>query len=193
MQEELKKAALDLSELISVLPPVHLGDLLDLTAGALASLIRAQELAYEDRLGEELPAEYYPKLRERIAKMANGTLPPRGRWISGYYFNSALLRLGAAREITNRLLNSLDKRKSHVGPNLNPQRLDSVYKEYRRLKHDLRSLRLGREVAFEQAVQGLVELIDVLAKRREELSDPETTFPAWESTPGRRRSRERKR
>ena len=168
---------------------LHVGDLLDLTAGALASLIRAQELAYKDRMDEELPPEYYPKLTERVAKMANGTLPPRGRWISGYYFNSALLRLGAAREMTTKLFNSLDKRKSHVGPSLNPKHLDSVYKEYLRLKHDLRSLRLGRDVTFEQAVQGLVELIDVLGKRREELSDPETTFPAWELTPRRRRER----
>src|SRR5947209_8105872 len=104
MEQRLKEAARVLSELVLVFPPEHLGDLLDITAGVIASLIRAEQLEYIDRMDEALPPEYYTKLSERIAKMTAGTLPPRGRWIAGYYFNSALLRLGAARDITKRLL-----------------------------------------------------------------------------------------
>lgn len=179
MEQRLKEAAESLSELVLILPAKHLGDLLDLTAGALASLIRAQQLEYIDRLGEELPPEYYIKLGERLAKMTAGTLPPRGRWLSGYYFNSALLRLGAAREITNRLLNKLDEGKTIPGPSLKPISLDDVYREYCSLKHNLRSLRVGRNVSFEQAIQALVELVEVLGKRKGELSDPNTKFPLW--------------
>jgi len=60
-------------------------------------MLRAQDLNYkdEDRINNALPEEYYSKLAQRVKLMANGTLPPYGRWISGYYFNSALLRLGA--------------------------------------------------------------------------------------------------
>jgi hypothetical protein len=191
MRDQLGKAANDLSELVSIFPPVHLGDLLDLTAGALAGLIRAQELEYQDRVGEELPPEYYGKLSERIAKMANGTLPPHGRWISGYYFNSALLRLGAAREMTKRLLDSLDKRNPRKGSNLKPIGLDTIYAEYCSLKHNLRSLRLGRNITLQQVVGGLVELVDVLSKRRDELSDPNTKFPAWEHKRRQRKTRKR--
>lgn len=180
MDQRLKDAAQTLSQLVLILPAKHLGDLLDITAGALASLIRAKQLEYIDRLGEELPAKYYIKLAERVAKMTGGTLPPRGRWLSGYYFNSALLRLGAAREITYRLLNKLDKGNRTPGPNLKPISLDEIYREYCSLKHNLRSLRVGRNVSFEQAVQAFVELVDLLNKRKGELSDPNTKFPTWQ-------------
>lgn len=183
MDQRLKNAARDLSELVSVFPLQHLGDLLDLTAGALARLIRAEQLEYIDRVDVELPPEYYNKLTERIARMANGTLPPRGRWISGYYFNSALLRLGAAREITKRLLDSLDKHKPDAGPNLKPMPSDTIYEEYRSLKHDLRSLGMGRNVTFEQTLQALAELIGILCRRRDELCDVNTKFPSWKKEP----------
>jgi len=182
MEQRLKKAARALSELVLAFPAEHLGDLLDITAGALASLIRAEQLEYLDRMDEELPPEYYKKLSERIAKMTAGTLPPRGRWIAGYYFNSALLRLGAAREITKKLLDKLDKGKQHPEPNLKPTKSDTLYSEYCSLKHNLRSLRVGRSVTFEQALQALDELVDVLSKRRAHLCDPNTRFPAWEKT-----------
>lgn len=182
MEQRLKDAAKILSELVLAFPPEHLGDVVDITAGALASLIRAEELQYLDRIDEELPKEYYAKLSERVQKMTAGTLPPRGRWISGYYFNSALLRLGAAREITKRLLDALDKGKRHQGPNLKAMKFDKLYGEYCSLKHNLRSLRVGRKVTFEQALEALDELIAVLDKRRAQLSDPNTRFPAWKTT-----------
>lgn len=182
MEQRLKEAARALSELVLVFPAEHLGDLLDITAGALASLIRAEELEYIDRVGQELPPKYYVKLSERVARMAGGTLPPYGRWIAGYYFNSALLRLGGVREITRRLFDSLDKNKTTHGPNIKPMNLDVIYEEYRSLKHDLRPLRMGRLVTFEQAVQALEELVGVFKKRQAELSDPNTTFPAWEKS-----------
>jgi hypothetical protein len=179
MEQRLKEAARVLSELVLVFPAEHFGDLLDITAGAIASLIRAEQLQYLDRINEELPLEYYTKLSERILKMTAGTLPPRGRWIAGYYFNSALLRLGAAREISKRLFDNLDKGKQHSGPNLKSMRSDKLYDEYCSFKHDLRSLRVGRHITFEHALKALDELITVLNKRRVQLSDPNTRFPAW--------------
>lgn len=86
----LAAMATKLAGLIAALSE-RLGDLLDLTAGALASLIRASQLGYQDRPGA-LPKDYFEKLRERVRRMAVGALPRYGRWISGYYFNSAILR-----------------------------------------------------------------------------------------------------
>ena len=162
-----------------VFPCEHLGDLVDLIIGALASLIRAEQLGYKDRIGEELPPEYYAKLSERVRRMAAGKLPPHGRWLSGYYFNSALLRLGAAREITGRLFNALDKGKATPGPNVKRASIDGVYQEYCSLKHDLRSLRIGRCVTYQQAIEAFDELVAALNRRRGELSDPKTRFPRW--------------
>jgi hypothetical protein len=72
MDRRLSDAAHTLSELIALFPPEHLGDLLDTTAGALASLVCADQLKYKDRIGEQLPPEYYVKLGERVKKMAGG-------------------------------------------------------------------------------------------------------------------------
>jgi hypothetical protein len=66
MDRRLAEAARSLSELVAIFPPEHLGDLVDLTIGALASLIRADQLKYQDRIGTELPREYYIALAERV-------------------------------------------------------------------------------------------------------------------------------
>jgi hypothetical protein len=106
VDRRLAEMARSLSELVTLFPPEHLDDLLDLTIGALASLIRAEQLKYqdEDRIGKELPPKYDSKLSERVRRMSSGTLPPHGRRLSGCYLNSGLLRLGAAREMTQKLL-----------------------------------------------------------------------------------------
>jgi hypothetical protein len=57
IDQRLAAAARPLSELAGHFPPEHLGDLADLTIGALASLIRADQLKYQDRIGTELPRE----------------------------------------------------------------------------------------------------------------------------------------
>ena len=179
MDRRLTHASKILSELIVLFPPEHLGDLLDLTVGALVSLGHAGQLGYRERVGKTLSAKYYDKLSQLAGVIAEGELPDDRPWLAGYYFNSALFRLGAAREITSKLLTSLDKRKTTKGSNTTPAELDRVYDEYCSLKHDLRSLRMGRRVTFEQAVQSLDELVRVLNERRGELSDPKTKFPPW--------------
>ncbi len=179
MDRRLAQASKTLSELIVLFPPEHLGDLLDLTVGALVSLVRAGQLGYKERIGKALSAKYYEKLNRLASGMAKGVLPDDRPWLAGYYFNSALFRLGAAREMTSKLLTSLDKRKATKGSIVTPAGLDRVYDEYCSLKHDLRSLRMGRRVTFEQAMESLSELVYVLSLRRTELSDARTKFPRW--------------
>lgn len=186
LDKRLADCALRLSKLL--LLRKELGDVLDLVAGALASLICAEKLEYKDREAEEeLPWEYYIKLSERVKKMAAGTLPPHGRWISGYYFNSALLRIGIARDQIRHLLSSLDKKNKTIyqdqKPSLREADIDELHREYRKLKHELRGLREGRRIKFDQAVEALVELISVLEARKSVLSDPTTKFPRMESRP----------
>lgn len=184
VDQQLKSVALSLSGLVEACPPEHLGDLLDLTAGALASFLKARELKYQDddRIGKALPDDYYGKLACRIRRMAEGTLPPRGRWISGYYFNSALFRLGAARAIARDLFNAVDKLNKTKGKNLAESRTDQLYEEYRKLKHALRALRTGRNITFAQAVESLANLVDVLESRKVQFVHARTKFPTWKNT-----------
>jgi hypothetical protein len=99
--------------------------------------------------------------------------------VAGYYFNSALVRLGAAREITRKLFSFLDKEKKVYGPGILQADVDSIYDEYGSFKHALRSFRLGRRVTFDQAIGSLDELVRALDARRIELADPNTRFPRW--------------
>jgi hypothetical protein len=179
MDRRLTQTSKTLAELIVLFPPEHLGDLLDLTVGALVSLGRAGQLGYKERIGKALSAKYYDKLNQLASGMAKGVLPDDRAWLAGYYFNSGLFRLGAAREITSKLLTSLDKKKATKRLNIASAKLDVVYEEYRSLKHDLRSIRIGRRVTYEQAVESLCELVRVLGERRAELSDSQTKFPKW--------------
>jgi len=179
----------ELAELIPLLAD-RLGDLLDLSAGALASLIRARQLEYEDRPGP-LPPEYYTALSQRVARMVAGTLPPRGRWISGYYFNSAILRIGPAREKLRRLLEQIDKGKK--GGEISRRSLprgefDAVHSEYRVLKHDLNGLRDARRVTYELAVEALREFVSVLKDRKGELSNAAVKLPRMRPRPRVKRS-----
>ena len=98
------------------------------------------------------------------------------------------MRIGAARDMTRRLVRHLDQKKSHrgIGRNLGDSDVDIVYQESNRLKHDLRGLSNNRFVTYEQAVQAFYELVLLLENRRDELSDPDASFPAWRSRPRRR-------
>jgi hypothetical protein len=163
----------------------RLGDLLDLAAGGLSSLIRANQLGYKDRT-YPLPKQYYENLCVRVHKMGTGTLPQSGAWLAGYFLNSALLRIGAAREKLRGVLTALDRQKKHTGPrhrSLSKGEFDVLHEEYRSLKHDLHGLRNARGVTFEQTVDALDELVCVLDDRRAELSNPTSRMPRMAATP----------
>src|SRR5205823_1041473 len=89
-----------LGDLVIEVPVLR--NMLDLAIGAAASFMRAQQLGYKDR-SFPLPNDYYEFLAARSKRMAKGTLPPHGLWISGYYFNSGILRLWSARDQLQRL------------------------------------------------------------------------------------------
>jgi hypothetical protein len=171
----------------------RLGDLLDLAAGGLASLIRANQLGYKDRT-YPLPEQYYENLCIRVHKMGTGTLPQTGAWLAGYFLNSALLRIGAAREKLRGVLTALDRQKKHTGPphrSLSNGDFDVLHQEYRSLKHDLQGLRNARGVTYEQTIEALDELVCVLDDRRSELSDPASGMPRMVGTPRTKKSRMR--
>lgn len=140
-----------------------LGDELDLAAGGLASLMLAEPLQNFHRT-EPLPPKYYEKLSSRVQRMTAGTLPPHGLWITGYYLNSAIFRIGAAREKIRMVLRTLRKRgwQAGTGPDslLPDSDFDKLHTEYTDLKHRWGGLVAGRTVSYDQAVMALQELIE---------------------------------
>lgn len=169
-----------LGDLVTEVPPLR--DSLDLAIGAAASFMRAEQLGYQDR-DFALPDDYYEKLRERH-RMAEGTLPPHGRWISGYYFNSGLIRLSEARkQLRGHLRRAV--RFGAVGvPELAPDA--DFTEEADRLKHDARGLSERRRVTFDAAISMLGEFVTVIDNAKSALA----TLPP---PPQRRSARRRKR
>lgn len=174
-----------IGRLIAEVPRVR--DLLDLAAGAAASPLRAEQLGYQDRNGP-LPDEYYDALRIRVQRMAGGTLPPHGRWISGYYFNSALMRIGACRDQLRRILQRAARQQGQAARGLQS---DQLIGEANRLKHERLGLSPGRTISFDSAVSALQDLVDAIDRQAALLRDPGTVVPDMPARPRhRRRSRE---
>lgn len=167
----------NIGRLIGEVPRVR--DLLDLAAGAAASLLMAERLGYEDRIGA-LPDEYYDALRIRVQRMAGGTLPAHGRWISGYYFNSALMRIGACRDQLRRILQTASRQRGQPAHGL--QR-DQLTEEAARLRHERLGLSPARAISFDSAVSALKDLVDGINRQAALLRDPRTVVPDMRAAP----------
>lgn len=175
----------NIANLIEQVPRVR--DLLDLAAGAAASLLRAEHLGYQDRTGP-LPDEYYEALRNRVQRMADGSLPAQGRWISGLHFNSALMRIGACRDQLRRILQKAARQRGQAVQSL--QR-DQLIEEADRLKHERLGLSPGRTISFDSAITAMQDLVDAIERHGTLLRDPRIVVPDMAATPRyRRRDRE---
>jgi len=151
-----------LGDLVVDVPPLR--DLLDLAIGAAASFMRAEQFGYKDR-SFALPDNYYEYLGARARWMANGKLPSHGLWISGYYFNSGLIRLSEARKQLRSLLKKLAKR-----PGVPQLASDKHLRdEADRLKHEPKGLRERREVTFQTAVSLLEDLVAIIDNEKSAL------------------------
>lgn len=171
-----------LADLVSEVPAVR--DLLDLTIGAAASFMRAEQLGYQDR-SFALPDDYYEHLAMRAKRMAKGTLPPHGLWISGYYFNSGLLRLWSARDQLQRLQEHIVNRRAGAASVPNKLRVEA-----NRLKHQLSGLGEKRELVFSDAVTFLEELVSIVEQRRQLFNDPSVKIPKMKVRPAVRRHKD---
>ena len=171
----------NIARLLGEVPRVR--DLLDLAAGAAASLLRAEQLGYQDRAGR-LPDEYYEALRKRVQRMAGGTLPPHGRWISGFYFNSALMRIGACRDQLRRVLQRASRQRGGAADCFQS---DELIDEAARLRHERMGLSPGRAIGFDSAVSALQDLVNAIDRQAALLRDPRTIVPDMSATPRHRR------
>jgi len=64
-------------------------------AGALHSLQKADQLGYRDERGQSRDIDFFTReFRTTLTNMGKG-YPPEHRWLAGFYFMSALVRLAA--------------------------------------------------------------------------------------------------
>jgi hypothetical protein len=146
--------------------------ILDVTAGAIFALFRAQRLAYKHR-DRQLSDEYLQNLIMRLERMAEGRLPQKHGWLAGFYFNSAIQRTAAAGEQLAGILKRLDRQAKQRGnglniPNASPT-LDQVRDEVNRFKHDETGLERGRDITPSSAVMALSEIVQTLETYKETL------------------------
>lgn len=151
-----------LSRLIREVPPLR--DLLDFVVGASASLMRAEQLGFQER-EFSLPPDYYEKLAERTTRMAHGTLPWHGLWISGYYFNSGLIRLWQTRDVMRDLLDKVRPRRELLKPD------EDLKAEAERLKHEPLGLGPTRTVSQERAIELLEDLVSAIEQEKAALRE----------------------
>jgi hypothetical protein len=148
-------------------------DPLDYLLGALHSLFRATQLGYQHR-GFPLGNKYWAEgPMPRVRLMTEGKIRVEGKWLAGFYFNSALARIAAAFERAVRhkakrkkigtgvqsvwgLLGALQLRHFERG------NLALVYGEVNPLKHEAAGLAKGRRVSLADAIAAFGEMLDLL-------------------------------
>jgi adenylate kinase family enzyme len=146
-----------------------LRDSLDYLLGAVYALLVAQELGYADR-DSALPENYWTAPQKRAGDMAIGIVRKDGKWASGFFFNSALLRIAADYHRVLQLLTGKDesvpKLVELVKPEFKHVHLDAVHKEVNVLKHSPGGVASGRSVKFVNGVDALEELVDLIEARQ---------------------------
>ena len=142
--DELRAIAADLGALRpkSIAHVAALG----LLAGALYSLLEAAACDYEDSRSDPSSVPFADEFAQTLLALSQQTAPPRA-WQSGFYFNSALMRLDA---LDTRLAIMLKSKPLYDGP---------VRLSVNALKHDVDAHVSGQNtVTFGQAVEAAQRL-----------------------------------
>jgi hypothetical protein len=147
------------------------GDLLpvlDYAAGALLCLLEAQQHGFQDRRG---PCEqnYHDQVVIAVEEMRIGKMPQVDFWVAGWHFNSALVRIVASYDRARGALKRADRIQGDTPLRLiehKHEKLDSIRTEVDSLKHAPDGNHPSRGVRFEDALEGLEELISLVSKYR---------------------------
>ena len=151
---------------------------LDEFLGALYALKFAQIQGFADRpVGNDIELKV---LKDRSAALANGDVRTDGKWIAGFHFNSALLRLSAVYHRSLKVVTgNIGKGKMDIPPLLteldDPSRFPKwaghawsranvarVHREVNKFKHTAEGLNAGRDVPYAVAVEAVNELLVLL-------------------------------
>jgi hypothetical protein len=154
-----------------VLTDDNIAGTLDEFLGALYALILARVQGFVNRT-PGTPIEI-PVLQRRSAQIASGKVRLDGKWMAGFHFNSALLRLAAvyhrglkiltgAVDYVNPLLKKLDPiYRGWTGQPWSNINIDRLHHEVNDLKHTPHGLYSGRHVAYQEAIAAVDELLQL--------------------------------
>ena len=174
---ELAKSASRISVLLK-LPKAqsdpNLFGCLDDFLGAMYALKFAKQGGFEDRVA--IPIEI-DKVVKRADELAGDEVRPDGKWMAGFHFNSALFRMAAA---YHRLLKMVVAKPNtrEFAPTLQPiagqlylqwtsqvwqsGKIEGVYDEVNYLKHTPKGVYAGRTVGYQDAIQAVKEVLDLI-------------------------------
>ena len=152
-------------------------DIFDYLAGAVFSLEKCHDLRFWNRQTGFLSG-YKNRIAEYLRQIPSG-LEPTPYWVSGYFVNSAMIRVAACYDRIPKLI--LKKKKLKDGETAHslmksllddPSRYanwNSVYTEVNRLKHDKEGLAPGRQVSKDEITKALVEIVSLLEEKQGDL------------------------
>jgi len=148
----------------------HLLGCLDDFLGAIYALWFAKERDFKDRVA--IPIEV-DKVVKRADQLATREVRPDGKWMAGFHFNSALLRMAAVyhralkvvvgKPETTDFVNKLQPIAAKLYPQWTSQvwqsgNIEKVYREMNHLKHTSKGVYAGRTVGYQDAIQAVKEV-----------------------------------
>lgn len=138
---------------------------LDDFLGAVYALIEAKQHVFNDRIN---PIDI-TAVKKRADKIAVGRVRRDGKWIAGFYFNSALFRTAA---VYHRFLKVITSQNHNVPtlravaqrlyPTWTSNNLHLVHSQVNNLKHTPRGVHDQRSVTYAIAVSAISELLDLI-------------------------------
>jgi len=153
-------------------------DVFDYLAGAIYSLKKCEDFKFWSRSGQRL-TNYKKKVCQYLAEIPQGKAPNQ-YWISGYFFNSAMLRIAACYDRVPKLILKKGKLKGKENAHLlmasvfgNGSRYakwTAVYQEVNSLKHDASGLASGRHVAKDDVMAALTEVVSLLEEKQKDIA-----------------------
>lgn len=169
IERRLEKCRDKLKGLILELP--GLAAELDFLSGGLFSLFLAHKYRHEGR--HKLPGPMYvANLAHRVGSMKSGAIPAKSRrWLAGYFFNSALMRLDMVEErIKESAMDYLEGQDLLDSPKPDPTQHNQsrLRQEVVNLKHYWKGQWKRRLVTWEIVLSELEELLEFIENRKEE-------------------------
>lgn len=130
-------------------------------------LIFARHNDFEERSGQiEVSA-----VVKRAENVAEGAVRKSGKWLAGFYFNSALFRIAAAYHRGLKVVSGKETCRLYKAdllkyvepgfPNWQHTNLDRVYDEVNDLKHTAEGLFNSRNISREEARVAVAELLEL--------------------------------
>ncbi len=173
---DLARSSLRISSLLrqkAVLNDPNACACLDDLLGAVQALFLARSCSFEDRVGKQIEL---PVLQKRAEGLAEGRIRTDGKWIAGFYFNSALFRLSAVYHRLLKVVLDTPNARDHVGDlrdkvaakykywtsaDWSSRRISELHKEVNTLKHSAAGIYVTRSIRQNDAAAGLREMLDI--------------------------------